>query len=132
MSALEATVQADLPTTRRTLEDALAANGFGVLSEIDIRVTLAKKLDVEHEPHVILGVCNPQLAKQALDVDRDVALLLPCTVTLRQVRGGTEVRILDPARAFTLADADVQNRLEPVARDAQQRLEAVMERVSSI
>lgn len=128
------TVARDLATTRTRLESELAERGFGVLTEIDVQATLQKKLGAEHEAHVILGVCNPQLAKQALDADRSVDVLLPCTVTLRDVGDAdarrTEVRALDPGRAFELAAADTQRALEPLARDARERLRAALDAVA--
>lgn len=127
MEQLHATVRDDLPRVRERLEDALADQGFGVLTHIDVQATLEEKLGLEREAHHILGVCNPQLAAQALDADPEVALLLPCTVTLRDVGGATEVRILDPERAFELADASVRQDLEPLARDARRRLVAALE-----
>lgn len=127
MEQLHATVHDDLPRVRERLEDALAAQGFGVLTHIDVQATLEEKLGLEREAHHILGVCNPQLAAQALDADPDVALLLPCTVTLRDAGGATEVRILDPERAFELADDAVSKELEPLARDARRRLVAALD-----
>ena len=127
MKALETTVPTDLATARQRLEAALKEQGFGVLTEIDVQATFKAKLDVEHEGHRILGVCNPKLAKDALDVDRDVALLLPCTATLREVDGGTEVAILDPEHAFTLADPATRERLAPLAADARARLAAAID-----
>ena len=116
-----------LPETRDALEAALKSHGFGVLTEIDLQATLLEKLGAEHEAHRILGVCNPGLAKRALDVDRDVALLLPCTITLREVAGGTEVRAQDPEAAFTLAAAGTQAELEPLARDVKAQIAAALD-----
>lgn len=129
MNSLEATIHQDVATTREMLEAALAGQGFSVLADIQLHEVLKAKLGVEHEPHVVLGVCNPKLAKQALDVDRDIALLLPCTVALRQVDDATEVRILDPERAFTLASREAQADLEPVAIDVRKRLQDALESI---
>ena len=79
-----------------------------------------------HEGHRILGVCNPGFAKRALDVDRDVALLLPCTVTLREVEGGTEVHVLDPEEAFQVAAPETRARLEPLAGEVKGLLVAAV------
>ena len=126
MPELTATTRDDFASTRARLSTALADQGFGVLTRIDLRETLHEKLGVEHEAHEILGVCNPPLAHQALTIDPDVALLLPCTITLRDVDGATEVRILDPERAFTLAAPATRDALEPLAHDVRSRLEAVL------
>jgi uncharacterized protein (DUF302 family) len=122
MPQLHLTVPAPLADVRPAVEAALKTQGFGVLTEIDLQATFRAKLGVEHEPHRILGVCNPQIAKGALDLDRDVALLLPCTVTLREVENGTEVRVLDPRSAFTLAAPATQAQLAPLAADVGERL----------
>jgi uncharacterized protein (DUF302 family) len=122
MPHLHLTVHAPLADVRPAIEAALKTQGFGVLTEIDLQATFRAKLGVEHEPHRILGVCNPQIAQAALDLDRDVALLLPCTVTLREVAEGTEVRVLDPESAFTLAAPATQARLAPLAADVGERL----------
>ncbi|MDF1521883.1 MAG: DUF302 domain-containing protein [Trueperaceae bacterium] len=126
MPELTGTSHDDFATTHARLTAALVEQGFGVLTCIDLRATLHEKLGVEHEAHEILGVCNPQLAYQALTIDPDVALLLPCSVTLRDVGGATEVRVLDPERAFTLAAPATRSALEPLAREVRSRLEAVL------
>ena len=115
MHQLNVVVPTPVPETRDALEVALKAQGFGILSEIDLQETFRTKLGAEHEAHRILGVCKPTLAKQALDLDRDVALLLPCTITLREVEAGTEVRALDPQAAFRLAAPATRAQLEPLA-----------------
>ncbi len=115
MHQLNVVVPTPVSETRDALEVALKAQGFGILSEIDLQETFRTKLGAEHEAHRILGVCKPALAKQALDLDRDVALLLPCTITLREVEAGTEVRALDPQAAFRLAAPATRAQLEPLA-----------------
>jgi uncharacterized protein (DUF302 family) len=126
MDPLRTTVPAPLAEARPAVEAALKAQGFGILSEIDLQATFQAKLGVAHEGHRILGVCNPNFAKRALDVDRDVALLLPCTVTLREVEGGTEVRVLDPEEAFRVAAPETRAQLEPLAGEVKGLLAAAV------
>ena len=127
MTPFTTIVPHDLAATQRLLTTALKERGFGVLTEIDLQATFDAKLGREHEGHKILGVCNPQLAKAALDADRNVALLLPCTATLREVEGGTEVAVLDPAEAFRLATPETQAALSELAQDARERLAAAVD-----
>lgn len=126
MDPLRSIVAAPLVEVRTAVEAALKAQGFGILSEIDLQATFQAKLGVAHEGHRILGVCNPGFAKRALDVDRDVALLLPCTVTLREVDGGTEVRVLDPEEAFQVAAPATRAQLEPLAGEVKALLVATV------
>lgn len=131
MNELEATLSGEFESVRKRIETSLSEQGFGILSEIDLQKTLQAKLGVDHERHVILGVCNPQLAKRALDIDRDIALLLPCAVTLRWTGDATEVRILDPERAFTLASEAARSELEELAVDVRSRLVRALESAAS-
>jgi uncharacterized protein (DUF302 family) len=103
--------------------DALKAEGFGVLTEIDVKETLQKKLGVDFRPYKILGACNPTLAHRALEIAPEVGLLLPCNVTLSQVGEGiVEVSIIDPRMMLSVvANAD----LKPVAEEARARLARV-------
>ena len=96
MPALETTVPLTLAAAGDAVRECLGAEGFGVLTEIDVAATLEAKLGVARPPLVILGACNPRFAQQALEVDPDVALVLPCNVVLEAVDGGTRVRIVDP------------------------------------
>ena len=107
------------------VREALKAQGFGVLTEIDIRATLAAKLGADIEDYVILGACNPPLAQWALDVDRQIGLLLPCNVVIRADRGGaTLVEALDPQ---LMVDVTGQAGLKPVADEAAARLRAALD-----
>lgn len=115
MPELHAIVPQPLADARAAIEAALKTEGFGVLTEVDVQAVFKAKLGADHEGHRILGVCNPKIAKRALDLDRDVALLLPCTVTLREVEGGTEVKVLDPQQAFTLTAPATREQLAPLA-----------------
>lgn len=106
----------------RTIE-ALKVEGFGVLTEIDVKETLKKKLGVDHPPYRILGACNPSLAHRALSAAPEVGLLLPCNVTVRQLENGkVEVAMVDPLMMMSVVN---HPDLKPVADEARSRLERV-------
>lgn len=109
--------------------EALAAEGFGVLTEIDVRATLKEKLGVEFPRYEILGACNPPLAHQALQAEPDVGLLLPCNVVVRELGSGGEVVVeaLDPVVQMEVADSAA---LSELAGDVRSRLERALEQVA--
>jgi uncharacterized protein (DUF302 family) len=118
-------VDAPFEQTVRRVRDALADQGFGVLTEIDVRATLKAKLDADMEPYLILGACNPPLARRALEADRSIGLLLPCNVVVRaDPDGGTIVQAMDPASMVELSGLP---ELRPVADEARQRLATVLD-----
>jgi uncharacterized protein (DUF302 family) len=107
------------------VRDALKKEGFGVLTEIDVKSTLKQKLDVDFRPYKILGACNPPLAHQALSEETEIGLLLPCNVIVYEgdEAGTSVVSILDPELQLAIAGrAD----LAPVARDVRERMERVL------
>ncbi len=107
---------------------ALAEQGFGVLTEIDVQATLKTKLDLDMEPYLILGACNPKLAHQALEIDRSIGLLLPCNVVVRRDGDRTVVQALDPQVMVSLPGLP---ELQPVADDAGRRLNAALQAVAA-
>jgi uncharacterized protein (DUF302 family) len=102
---------------------ALAAQGFGVLTEIDVTATLKARLGEQMEDYVILGACNPPFAHQALSIDRGIGLLLPCNVVVRSAPAGTIVEALDPQVMITLTG---RPELKPVADAVAGRLAAAL------
>ena len=116
----------DLPyaeAVRRT-RNALAQQGFGVLTEIDVQATLREKRGLQMEPYLILGACNPDLAHQALEVDRSIGVLLPCNVVVSSLGTATRVQILDPQLMAAVTDLP---ELQPIADEASRRLDAVLD-----
>jgi uncharacterized protein (DUF302 family) len=113
----------DYETALTVVTDALKAEGFGVLTEIDVKATLKKKLDVDFRPYKILGACNPPLAHRALEAAPEVGLLLPCNVTVQYVEDGvTEVSLIDPMAMLSFVPS---SELAAVATDAAARLDRV-------
>jgi uncharacterized protein (DUF302 family) len=102
---------------------ALAGQGFGVLTEIDVTATMQAKLGEQMEDYVILGACNPPFAHQALGIDRSLGLLLPCNIVVRAADGGTVVEALDPQVMVTLTG---RPELKPVADEVTRRLAAAL------
>jgi len=113
----------DFATTVERVRDALAEQGFGILTEIDVTATLKAKLDHHMEDYVIIGACNPPLAHRALDTDRSIGLLLPCNVVVRRDGDRTAVQALDPNTMVALTEIDA---LHPVAEEAMRRLDAAL------
>jgi len=107
---------------------ALTEQGFGVLTEIDVKKTMKEKLDAEFRPYIILGACNPALAHRALEADLGVGLLLPCNVIVYDNGDETStVEALDPVAALGIVGDNPA--LATVAREAQGRLRAAVERL---
>ena len=123
---LSVRVPGDVTTAAEQTREALRANGFGVLTEIDLRATLQARTGAELEDFLILGVCDPHLAERVLAVDRQAGLLLPCTVAVRADGDTTVVEALDPA---ILAHATGISDLGPVATEARERLAATLKAV---
>ena len=117
------TLDAPFADTVARVRAALTAQGFGVLTEIDVTATMQAKLGEQMEDYVILGACNPPFAHQALDIDRSLGLLLPCNVVVRAAAEGTVVEALDPLVMVTLTG---RAELKPVADEVARRLAAAL------
>jgi uncharacterized protein (DUF302 family) len=107
------------------IREELVTEGFGVLTEIDVRATLKQKLDLDVEPYLILGACNPVLASKGLAIEPDLGVLLPCNVVVRRHGGYTHVAAMEPISALRLAG---NPELEPLAAEAQARITRAVER----
>jgi uncharacterized protein (DUF302 family) len=98
---------------------ALADEGFGILTRADVAATLKEKIDIDREPYVILGACNPALSHRMIQADEEIGALLPCNVVLRKEGGQVAVRFMDPEAIITVVDAA---DAEAVANEARERL----------
>jgi uncharacterized protein (DUF302 family) len=107
---------------------ALGEQGFGILSEIDVQATLREKRGLEMESYLILGACNPDLAHQALEIDRSIGVLLPCNVVVSGHGASSKVQILDPQ---LMASVTGLPELQPLADEASRRLQAALDTLTS-
>ena len=124
--AVSATVPLSISEAEEAVRRELAAEGFGVLTEIDVRATLRQKLDLEFRPYRILGACNPALAHRALAADPLVGVLLPCNVVLEEERvGSTRVLFMEPRALMKGSGSEV----ESVASEASEKLHRVAGRL---
>ena len=113
------------------VEETLKAEGFGILTRIDVRETMKEKLGAEFRPYTILGACNPPLALRALETNAAVGLMLPCNVTVEQAEGGSLVRIVDPDVMMGVGELAGNAAMKAVAAEAREKLERVAEKLRS-
>jgi uncharacterized protein (DUF302 family) len=123
--AFEVTVKAPFTEAIDRVIDALKAEGFGVLTRIDVHDTFKEKLDVDFRNYSILGACNPPLAHKALSNRPDAGLMLPCNVIVEEVENGTLVRIIDPAAMMQAGGLAGDPVMEEVGSEAGRRLRRV-------
>jgi uncharacterized protein (DUF302 family) len=123
------TLETDFDDAAARTRAALADQGFGVLTEIDVAATMKTKLDVDMQPHLILGACNPQLAHQAIGIDASIGLLLPCNVVVRTLDDAhILVEAMNPAVMVT---ATGNTALQPVADQARLRLTTALQAMAA-
>jgi uncharacterized protein (DUF302 family) len=111
-----------------SVKAALKEQGFGVLTEIDVKRTMKEKRQVDFRPYVILGACNPVLAERALEAELDLGLLLPCNVVVYEDNGGSVVEAMDPEPVLGMIG---NPKLDPIAREVKQRLEKALDKVAT-
>lgn len=121
------TLDQPLEEAESRVRDELEKEGFGVLTEIDVKATLKKKLDVDFRPYKILGACNPPYAHEALEAEDKIGTMLPCNVIVQETDdGGTEVAAVDPMASMQAVDNET---LRPVAEEIRDRLRTVIDNV---
>ena len=118
--------QASLDDVDARTRAALADQGFGVLTEIDVKATMKKKLDVDMAGYRILGACNPGMARQAIDMEPNIGAMLPCNVILRELEDGIQVSAIDPVASMMAIDNDA---LKDVASQVRSMLAEVVEAI---
>ena len=123
MESFVATTTATMDEVEAQMRSALQAQGFGVLTEIDVAANLKAALGVERPPLKILGACNPNFAQRALEIDRSVALVMPCNVVLERTDDTTQVSVVDPRALIP------DPRFAELAADAAERLQAAVRSV---
>ncbi|MFF0526755.1 DUF302 domain-containing protein [Nocardia amikacinitolerans] len=124
---LSTTLATDFDNAVELTREALAAQGFGVLTEIDMRATMKAKLGHDMEDYLILGACNPPLAHRAVEVDRQIGLLLPCNVVVRRARDTTGTIVVEAMNPQLMVQVTGEPALAPIAADAAIRLRAAID-----
>ena len=102
---------------------ALADQGFGVVTEVDMQATLLNKIGVEIDPQIILGVCNPKYAHRSLQIEPSIGLLLPCNVVIRKIDTGTVVEMINPEMMVQITD---NPEMKQIANEVSERLSAAL------
>jgi uncharacterized protein (DUF302 family) len=126
---MSATVTAPFEEVISRVTEALSTEGFGVLTEIDVKATMKKKLDVDFRNYRILGACNPPFAHKALEAEDKIGTMLPCNVIVQEREPGVvEIAAVDPVSSMQAVD---NPSLAPVAQEIQQRLQRVIDAVGS-
>ncbi len=126
--AIRTTLPLPFDEAVREVTERLREEGFGVLTEIDVRRTMKEKLGAEFREYVILGACNPHLAHRAFAAELEIGILLPCNVIVYREDGGSVVAVMDPIAALEITGND---QLRPIAEEARARLERVLKRLES-
>lgn len=114
---------ADIDEAEARVRQALAEQGFGVLTEIDVKATMKNKIGADMAPYRILGACNPDMAYKAIEIEPRVGAMLPCNVVLRDVEGGTEISAIDPVASMQAIES---NALHGVAGEVRDMMRAVV------
>ncbi len=122
------TVDGDIESVRERVTEELGKEGFGILTTIDVQATLKAKIDVDRDPYIILGACNPVLANEAIKLESDIGALLPCNVVLIQEGDSVAVRFMDPAAVLGLVD---RPEIESVASQVREKLQKVAAAISA-
>lgn len=107
--------------------EALAEHGFGIVSEIDLAATLKEKLGIDHDPYLILGACNPGFARQAVDYEPSIGVLLPCNVVVRQADDRVVIDFMDPS---VMLDLVGENGVHIIAEEVRTRLEMTRDAIA--
>ena len=129
MYAMKINVKSNFTTTRERVIEELKKEGFGVLTEIDVKATLKKKLDVDRRPYDILGACNPPFAHKVLEAEPDIGVLLPCNVVVMEEEDQSiTVTAMDPAAVMSVID---NPEVHAVAGEVRERLQRVLQETQS-
>jgi len=120
------TVGLDFDSAVRRVGEVLKDHGFGILTQVDVQATLRDKLGIEFDKYIILGICNPQLAYQALQAEYQVGLFLPCGLIVYQKDNQVSVAVLRPTTALSVVDNPTLNE---IAKQAEVKLKAVIDKV---
>ena len=129
MYGFNVTVSGSFDDVIKKVTEELSKEGFGVLTEIDVKATLKKKLDIDKRPYTILGACNPVLANQAIDAEPDIGLLLPCNVLVREEEDGSiNVGFMDPNAVLSLVN---KPEVEGLASQVREKLQRVKDAISA-
>jgi uncharacterized protein (DUF302 family) len=130
--AISATLDTGFDDAVARTREALAEQGFGVLTEIDVKATLKAKLDEDMEDYLILGACNPPLAHRAVEVNRQIGLLLPCNVVVRADPDHAGTVLVEAMNPHLLVQVTEEPGLRPVAEEVTARLKAAVDSLATV